>query len=133
MLLLWTARVMSTHQWRHEVYVIQMRFFLFGLSPRGVNLMNLSTELVQLILSCLISHHLMPYSCSGKNAHDTIFNACFGFRFIDIHVSVYVRHLALVSPLIGEFLTPLDLHVQILELEPWWTSCSELRSNNIMD
>ena len=30
-----------------------MRVFLFGLSPWGINLMNLSTELVQLVLSLL--------------------------------------------------------------------------------
>jgi len=38
-------------------------------------------------------------------------------RFIDTRVIIYARHLAFITPLVGEFLTPQDLHVQILELD----------------
>jgi len=80
------------------------------------------------------SHHLMPLSCSGVYVHDTVFNACFWFRFIDTRVLVPARHLAFITPLIGEFLTTLDLHVQIPELGLWWTSrWSEWRSGSIVD
>jgi len=34
-------------------------------------------------------------------------------KFIDTHVLFYAHHLALILPLIGEFLSPLDLHVQL--------------------
>ena len=47
--------------------------------------------------------------------HD--FNACLWFRFIDTRVLVPARHLAFITSLIGKFLTLLDLHIQILELE----------------
>jgi len=33
------------------------------------------------------------------------------------------RHSSFTTPLVVKFLTPLDPHAQILELEPWWTSC----------
>ena len=50
-------------------------------------------------------------------AHDTIFNAYLWFRFIYTRVLIYARHLAFASPLFGEFyLTPLDPHVQVMEL-----------------
>ena len=42
--------------------------------------------------------------------------------FIDTRVVIYARHLAFILPLVGEFLIPLDLHIQILELGLWWTS-----------
>ena len=50
-----------------------MRVFLFGLSPRRTNLINPSTELVQLILPYLrITHYLIPhfmlvFVCSRHN------------------------------------------------------------------
>jgi len=46
-----------------------------------------------------------------------IFNICFSIRFIDTDVPDYARHLAFIIPLVGEFLTLLDLHVQIPEFE----------------
>ena len=80
------------------------------------------------------SHHLMPLSCSGVYAHDIVFNTWFWFEFIDICVHIPVCHLTFITPLVGEFLTPLNLHVQISELRPWWTSSwSEWHSRSIVD
>jgi len=62
------------------------------------------------------SHHLISLLCSGVYAHNTVFNAYFWFRFIDTRVLVPACHLAFITPLVGEFLTPLDPHVQILKL-----------------
>ena len=72
--------------------------------------MNLFTESVQLVLSLLYISLLdasFMFMCAC--AHDTVFN---------IRVLVLACHLAVITALIGEFLTPLDLHVQILELRP---------------
>ena len=81
-----------------------------------------------------LSHHFMPYSCSSVYAHDTVFNTCFWLRFIDTHVLVSAHYLVLITPLVGEFLAPLDLHVHILEFGPWWTSCwSEWHSGSVVD
>jgi len=41
----------------------------------------------------------------------------FDSRFIDTRVPVPVRHLAFTTPLVREFLTPLDPYIQILEVE----------------
>jgi len=55
-------------------------------------------------------------ACSSVPLHTTrFFNTCFWLEFIDTHMHVPARHLALALPLVGEFLTPLNLHVQILE------------------
>ena len=102
-------------QWRHDVYGILMSVFLFRLSSRGINLMNLSTEPVQLVLTLMYISSLMSHSCLGVYAHDTIFHACFWFEFIDTPVLVPARHLAFITSLVGEFLTPLDPHLQILK------------------
>jgi len=62
-------------------------------------------------------HLLYIYLLLLACAHDTIFNACLWFGFIDTHVLINARHLAFASPLFGEFyLTPLDPHVQVMEL-----------------
>ena len=81
--------------------------------------MNLSTEPVQLVLSLLYISLLDASFMFRVYAHDMIFNACFLFRFIDTRVLILTHHLAFITPLVEEFLTPLDLHVQILELGPW--------------
>jgi len=47
----------------------------------------------------------------------------FLLRLVNTRALIYARHLTLILPLVEEFLTPLDLYVQILEFEPWWTSC----------
>jgi len=74
--------------------------------------MNLSIKPVQLVLSLLyISSFddLFMFGCICSR-HD--FQRMFLFEFIDTCVLVPARHLALASPLIGEFLTPLDLQVR---------------------
>ena len=43
--------------------------------------------------------YLLLYACP----HDTVFNAYLWFRFIDTRVLIFARHLALASPLTGEF------------------------------
>jgi len=51
-------------------------------------------------------HLLYIYLLLCACAHDTIFNACLWFRFIDARIFIYARHLALASPLAGEFWLP---------------------------
>ena len=51
-------------------------------------------------ITCYI--YLLLYAC----AHDTIFNACLRFGFINTRVLIFVRHLALASPLAGKFRLP---------------------------
>jgi len=52
---------------------------------------------------CLCSRHGFQY-------------ILFWFRFINTRVLILARHLAFTTPLVGEFLTLLDPHVQISEL-----------------
>ena len=64
-----------------------MRVFLFRLFPRGINLMNLSTEPVQLVLlllyiSLLDASFMFLYACT----HDTVFNTCSFDSDLSIHV-----------------------------------------------
>ena len=54
------------------------------------------------------SHRLVPLTCFGVYDNDTIFNAYFWF-VIDTRVLIPARHLAFITPLVGEFLTPLDM------------------------
>ena len=51
----------------------------------------------------------------------------FRFRFIDTRVLVSAPHLALILPLVREFLTPLDLHVQILKLGLKWSPLPKIK------
>ena len=51
------------------------------------------------LISLVIYIYLLLYVCP----HDTVFNACLWFKFIDTLVLIFVRHLALASPLVGEF------------------------------
>jgi len=71
--------------------------------------MNLSTKVVQLVF--VTSVQLMSWC-----AHDTVLSACFRFRFIDTRVLDPARHLAFITPLVWEFLTFLNSHVQMSEL-----------------
>jgi len=60
-----------------------MRDSLFGLSPHGINHMNLSIKPVQLILSHLLIPSLdVSFLSMCACAHNTIFNA---YSFIQIH------------------------------------------------
>ena len=47
---------------------------------------------------------------------NTIFYACLCLGLIDTHVLIFARHLAFASPPARGVLTPLDPHVQVLEL-----------------
>jgi len=74
----------------------------------------------------LLYIYLLLHAC----VHDTIFNACLWFRFIDTRVLIYARHLAFTSPLVGEFWLP-----WILMSRSWSLECmdsprcwSEMRS-----
>jgi len=49
--------------------------------------------------------------CSRQNFQYMLF----WLRLIDARVLISARHLAFTTPLVGEYLTPLDLHVQIPE------------------
>jgi len=44
-------------------------------------------------------HLLYIYLLTHAYAHDTVFNACLWFGFIDTHVLIVARHLAFASPL----------------------------------
>jgi len=61
-------------------------------------------------------HLLCIYLLLHAYAHDTVFNAWLWFGFIDTLMLISARHLAFASPLAGGVLTPLDPHVQVLEL-----------------
>jgi len=62
-------------------------------------------------------HLLCIYLLLHAHAHNTVFNAWLWFGFIDTLVLISARHLAFASPLARGVLTPLDPHVQVLELE----------------
>ena len=93
----------------------------FGLSPRCINLMNLKSELVYLVLSIFIFDTLLDVSLHIYVLVMTMRFSIHAFLFIFIKTRVLVpaRHLTFITPLIEEFLTPLDLHIQILELGTW--------------
>ena len=93
-----------------------MRVFLFGLSPWGINIMNLSTEPVQLLLSLLYISSLDASFMFGCVCSRHGFQCILLIQIIDTCVLVPTRYFAFITPLVGEFLTPLDLRVQILEL-----------------
>ena len=69
----------------------------------------------------LLSYYAMRILCYISLVHvcmysNTVFYACLCLEFIDTHVLIYARHLEFVSPLARGVLTPLDPHVQVLEL-----------------
>jgi len=51
----------------------------------------------------------------------------FLFGFTDTHVLISTCHLAFTWPLVREFLTPLNLHVQILKLELKWSPLPKIK------
>jgi len=111
-----------------------MMVSLFGLSPGGINLMNLSTELVQLVLSHLFIPSLdVSFLFMCACAHDMIFNACLWFRFIDTRVLIFARHLAFATPLAREFWLPWILmfrswNLKLVHSPGYW---SEIRSGDM--
>ena len=77
----------------------------------------------------LLSFCLLLYAYT----HDTVFNTCSFDSVSSRRVFIPARHLAFTIPLVGEFLTPLDSHVQIPELGAFgFPSCwSEWRSSSV--
>jgi len=63
-------------------------------------------------IACYISTYFL-YAC----AHDTDFDACLWFKFIDTRVLIFTRHLAFASPLTGEFWLPWILMSRSRSLE----------------
>ena len=93
-----------------------MRVSLFGLSPRGINLMNLSIELVQLVLS----HQFIPsfdalflFMCAC--AHDKVFNACYFIRIYQYMCDYPCKSLGICNTTRWGVTTPLDPYVQVSE------------------
>jgi len=87
----------------------------------------------RLIIPCVLPawHHLLYiyvllYAC----VHDTIFNTCLWFGFIDTRVFIFAHHLVLASPLAREFWLPWILMSRSWSLEPvnspscWPERCS---------
>ena len=94
-----------------------MKVFLFELSPRCINLMNLFIKPVQLVLSLLYillldASFMFMYSCT----HDTIFNTCYFDLDLSIHMCFPCTLLGIRHTTRWGVLTPLNPHVQILEL-----------------
>ena len=80
-----------------------MRVFLFGLSPRGINLMYLSTEPVQLVLSCLFISLLDALFMFGCICSRQGFQCILLIQIYRYIVLVPACHLAFIIPLVGEF------------------------------
>jgi len=82
-----------------------------------------------------IFQHLMPHSCSCMLVLTTRFLLhALWLMFVNTRVVIYARHLAFIKLLVREFLTPLDLYVQIPKLRSRLTSFwSEWRSGSIVD
>ena len=62
-------------------------------------------------------HHLLYIYLLLYASHDTVFNVCLWFGFIDIRVLIFARHLTLASPLAGEFWLPWILRSRSQRLE----------------
>ena len=78
----------------------------------------------------LLYIYLLLHAC----AHDTVFNACLWFEFIDTRVLISARHLALTSPLVGEFWLPWILMFRSRSLELVYSpGCwSEWRNSSVV-
>jgi len=58
-LLHWGNSNVWARLWWHELYVKYIRVFLFGLSSQRINLMNLKSKPIQLVLSTLVFNILL--------------------------------------------------------------------------
>jgi len=58
--------------------------------------------------------------------HNFLMHA-FRFEFIYTHVFISASHLTFTWPLVGELLTRLDLHVQVLKLGLKWSPSSKIK------
>ena len=65
-----------------------MRVFSFGLFLQRINLMNLKSVPVQLVLSTLVINVLLEsyFMLVYAYAHDTVFNTCFLYSCLSLHV-----------------------------------------------
>jgi len=65
-----------------------MRVFLFGLSPRCINLMSLKSKLIQLVLSTpYLTHYLMSHCMPVcVYAHDMVFDSVSSIRVLSLYV-----------------------------------------------
>jgi len=93
----------------NHYYIITFYILLYHLySIPPVSSSYLIIPWVFLAWCHLLYIYLFLHAC----AHDTVYNACLWFGFIDTRVLIFARHLAFTLPLAGEFcLTPLDPHV----------------------
>jgi len=107
---------------RYKVYLWGFSYLDYSLNIliswiRNLSLYNWFCQHLHLMFY-LTPHCMFECAC----AHDTIFDICFSNFDLSIHVWLPV-HVTWHSfyHLLGSFLTLLDLHVQILELELKWT------------
>jgi len=84
----------------------------------------------QLYISSLTVSLPLLYACT----HDTFFNTCLSIQIYRYTCACLCTPLGIYHTTRWEVLTPLNLHVQILDLGPWWTSWwSESHSDSVMD
>jgi len=105
------------HQVLHQIFGLWSLLYYSCLHP-ALPLMFYSTSLLLLsYYTCvfpawyhLLYIYMLPYAC----AHDSIFNACLWFRFIDTRVlSMHAIGICITTR--WGVLTPLDPHVQFSE------------------
>ena len=102
MLLLWTARVMCTQSMETwSIWYIDEGFQILDYPLEvSISWIYLLSPYNWFCRFCT-SHHLMPHSCSGVYAYNTIFKACFWFEFIDTRLLIPACHLEFITTLIG--------------------------------
>ena len=94
----------------YDIVVYPLPFHLCSIPPVFA-LILLYHEYDLLDITCYL--YTVPYAC----ALDTIFDACLWFRFIDMRVLIYARHLASASPLARGFWLPWILMSRSRSLE----------------
>ena len=108
--LLWTSGFM--------IIIIIIVFYMLTSCLITCILFHQSPALVILYHTCsLLDITCYLSACSCIHVLKTWFLVhAFWLGFIDTRVHIYARHLSFITPLVEEFLTPLDPHVQIPEL-----------------
>ena len=61
-------------------------------------------------------HLMFPLYAYYTGALNPVLDAYYCSDYINIHILICTRHLAFTCLFVTEFLTPLDLHVQVLKL-----------------
>ena len=97
------------HRVLHWIFCLWTLLYYNCLHPALSLVFYFTTLISYLIIPCafptwyhLLSIYLFLYAC----AHDTIFNACLWFRFIDTRALIHARHLAFTTPLVRELWLP---------------------------